>query len=173
MNMRRAQGEAPCRPAPVTRAGRRGLDIIVTRHATSEALLRQWLEGDGRRLVVVRHVDEQWLTRPHWTGRPVDWRGVRFFGVFPLWLAAAIERAGAACWSLDVRAAAGERGRPIDAAALHQHPPLLVRYRVTAEHRMAMPRGASHNAQRGWYTTREESPCPPKSGAMRTTRIAC
>ena len=112
-----------------------GLDIIVTRHPATVEWLRQQLSGQ-RRQVVLPHLDRDLLTRPHWQGRPLDWRHTRFFGVFPLWLAADIAMLGGQCWSVDLANTLCSRGAELNLTDLNQCRPTLVRYRVIALDRM-------------------------------------
>lgn len=122
-----------------------GLDLIVTRHPSTAAWLAQRLAPQRRRIVHLQHLEAGLLQRSHWQGRSVDWAAVRFFGVFPPWLAAEVCSQGAECWVPDLRVAQQCRGGELGAGQIQQLNPALTRYRVIALDRMETRQVSHHN----------------------------
>lgn len=100
-------------------------DLIVTRHPGAADWVRRVL---GRPVRCVAHLEVHEL-------RP----GMRYHGVFPLDLAAAICAAGSECWAISLRVPAALRGQELTAAQLDQLGARLVRYTVRADDAGPLP----------------------------------
>lgn len=106
------------RPAPPDRPDHaEGRLVVVTRHPGAadwvQSLLRQPVQ-------VVSHLHEHAIEP-----------GVRYVGVFPLNLAAAICAAGAECWAISLQLPPELRGQELSAAQLDALGARLVRYQVS------------------------------------------
>ena len=108
-------------PLPPTRdhAEPAPTDLIVTRHPGAATWVQQVL---GRPVRRVAHLEVTEL-------RP----GMRYHGVFPLDLAAAICAAGSECWAISLRVPPALRGQELTALQLEQLGARLVRYTVQAD----------------------------------------
>ena len=122
-----------------------GLDLIVTRHPATAAWLAQRLAPQQRRIVHLPHLEAGLLQRPHWQGRRVDWAAVRFFGIFPPWLAAEVCGQGAECWVPDLQVPHQCRGGELSNGQIQRLNPALTRYRVIALDRMESIQVSPHN----------------------------
>lgn len=94
-------------------------DLVVTRHPGAAAWVQRVL---GRPVRCVTHLHESELVA-----------GTRYYGVFPLNLAAAICTAGAECWAISLQVPPELRGQELTATQLDQLGARLVRYTVRAD----------------------------------------
>lgn len=100
-------------------------DLVVTRHPGAVAWVQQVL---GRPVQSVAHLHESELVA-----------GTRYYGVFPLNLAAAICATGAECWAISLQISPELRGQELTATQLDQLGARLVRYTVRANEVCSRP----------------------------------
>jgi CRISPR-associated protein Csx16 len=106
---------------------------VVTRHPGATDWIQRQL---GDPVQVVAHLAENEVEA-----------GTRYYGVFPLNLAAAICRSGAECWAISMQMPPELRGQELSAAQLDMLEARLIRYEVSAIEQSPHPGQPGHADQ--------------------------